>query len=372
MICIVSSSAVISGAEIVLKDYLLESEHNYVLIIPKIKTVIDFFSDIPAIKRTYYLPDYMSPRESKLVSRGRNILVLVKETIFIKRLIQSGELDDVSIIYGSNSISCMSLGVVQNFCKDKAYILHIHDMMSACSFTPLLKLFCNKMTTVTVSEKCKEELVEIAGFDPKKVTVIYNGIGENDFTLKALSRKRNKYITMGFAGNIIPRKGVLELVKAFEKIYNDGIKAKLKVSYHLKEKGYYDQVNNILLHYPHSYEINTREQMNDFYQSIDVLVVPSIKDPLPTTVLEAMACGLVVIGSNVDGIPEMLGNGYLFEPGDVESLYNKLKWVIEHFDRLSKECLINNPLIIKNRFLKQNKVRRMDRFFEQNRKGEGS
>lgn len=46
-----------------------------------------------------------------------------------------------------------------------------------------------------------------------------------------------------------------------------------------------------------------------FYSAADLFVIPSIQDNLPNTVLEAMACGLPVVGFRVGGIPDMVRNG---------------------------------------------------------------
>lgn len=362
MICIISSSSKISGAEIVLKDHMINSKHEYILLIPKVKEVEEFFSDIPSVKSIYYLPDYMMQSKNKILSRLKNIMVIIKEAVYIKYLLKTSEFKNIQILYGNNCISCISLGILEKINKEKKYILHVHDMMSSCSFTFLLKMFCRNMKTITVSNKCKEELVEIAKFNPHNIEVIYNGIAEEDFN--KIELKNNKTIKIGYAGNIIERKGVVDLATAFKRLYQENFKIELKISYHLKEERYFEKVNNILCNTPYTYETNKREQMNNFYNSIDILVVPSLKDPLPTTVLEAMACGIIVIGSNIDGIPEMLASKYLFEPQNDKSLYDKLKWAILNFQELRKECLYENPKHIKEKFTKKEKVKKMDDYFE--------
>jgi glycosyltransferase involved in cell wall biosynthesis len=62
--------------------------------------------------------------------------------------------------------------------------------------------------------------------------------------------------------------------------------------------------------------------MCDAYHSSKIVVVPSqYLDPLPTTVLEGMACGKPVIGSAAGGILEMILShvtGELIEPKDID------------------------------------------------------
>ena len=59
------------------------------------------------------------------------------------------------------------------------------------------------------------------------------------------------------------------------------------------------------------------------FSCFDLLVMPSLSEGLPITLLEAMRAKLPVIASKVGGIPNVLedgAGGLLVEPGDVEEL----------------------------------------------------
>lgn len=70
--------------------------------------------------------------------------------------------------------------------------------------------------------------------------------------------------------------------------------------------------------------------VDDLLAGAHVLVLPSMAEGQPMSILEAMARGLVVVASDVGGIPEMLcgGAGILIEPGDSNDLAEKLARVI--------------------------------------------
>ena len=48
------------------------------------------------------------------------------------------------------------------------------------------------------------------------------------------------------------------------------------------------------------------EQLATYYQAADFLVHATKTDNFPTTILEAFACGLPVIGTDVGGVPEQI------------------------------------------------------------------
>jgi len=67
----------------------------------------------------------------------------------------------------------------------------------------------------------------------------------------------------------------------------------------------------------------SREELLEIYSQADVFVMPSLVEALGVAFLEAMACGLPVIGTKVGGIPEIIEhgrNGLLVEPNNAQQL----------------------------------------------------
>jgi glycosyltransferase involved in cell wall biosynthesis len=63
--------------------------------------------------------------------------------------------------------------------------------------------------------------------------------------------------------------------------------------------------------------------LSHIYSAADILVVPSLQDNLPNTVLESISCGTPVVGFAVGGIPDMIRprmTGLLVAPGDAVGL----------------------------------------------------
>lgn len=73
----------------------------------------------------------------------------------------------------------------------------------------------------------------------------------------------------------------------------------------------------------------------EYYNAMDVMIIPSRttsewKEQFGRTIIEAMSCGVPVIGSNSGAIPEVIGEaGLIFKEGDVEDLASKIVKIIE-------------------------------------------
>lgn len=56
-------------------------------------------------------------------------------------------------------------------------------------------------------------------------------------------------------------------------------------------------------------KIRDEDKLIDIYSACDVFVTPSLADNYPNVLIEAMACGLICVGFNTGGIPEIIENG---------------------------------------------------------------
>src|SRR5207244_8488209 len=99
-------------------------------------------------------------------------------------------------------------------------------------------------------------------------------------------------------------------------------------------------------------------EMPQFYNSLDLLVVPSLTQPnwkeqFGRVLIEAMACGIPVIGSDSGEIPNVIGEAGIIVPeGNVPALARAL------------ETLVQNPTQ-RQTLGAQGRARALDRFSQQ-------
>jgi glycosyltransferase involved in cell wall biosynthesis len=80
------------------------------------------------------------------------------------------------------------------------------------------------------------------------------------------------------------------------------------------------------------------------YSAADVFLSPSIRDNLPTMVMESIACGVPTVAFRVGGLPDLIEhkvNGYLANAYDPDDFARGVVWVLddqERYDRLSRRA----------------------------------
>lgn len=143
--------------------------------------------------------------------------------------------------------------------------------------------------------------------------------------------------------NMLKEKGMINLIEAFSRISPGFPKMRLvigvaKASDNLK--GEFENAYEMLLGYIKIYNVEDKtivkmfelDQMPDTYRGSDVLVLPAEKnETLGQIFIEAMACGLPVIGAKTGGMPEIISDGYsgyLVQPNDPIILAQKIEKIL--------------------------------------------
>jgi glycosyltransferase involved in cell wall biosynthesis len=169
--------------------------------------------------------------------------------------------------------------------------------------------------------KLSENIVE-------KGTVIYNGIRHERFKEKYTFDYSNPYI---FAfGRFVYKKGFDLLIKAFQKVNSnqdvhliiagDGPE-KNDLEALAKQKGIADKV--------YFYGKADPYEVVKLIQNSLLGVVPSRQEPFGIAALEVMACGKLVVATNVGGLPEFVQPPHILVEPTIEGIKKGLEAGIE-------------------------------------------
>jgi len=211
-------------------------------------------------------------------------------------------------------------------------------------------LYKNIDTIIAVTNLVKEQLAKFipTGIAPKIETCY---IGAN--TPKTLSFKekeefknslnlKDEFIVC-IVGRIEEAKGQHIVLEALEKLRNKGIKAKALVVGDYMDGTYFNQ-----LKYKYLSDIFTGFVNNptDYMQIADCVVLATKKETFGLVLIEAMKCGICVLGSNQGGPIEIIDdgeNGLLFESMNSDRLYEKLQLLI-HDNELKEKLALNGKI----------------------------
>jgi glycosyltransferase involved in cell wall biosynthesis len=263
----------------------------------------------------------------------------------------------------------LSLLELRDFIKNKnIQIIHLH-LQKSIFFGILLKLFFNKNIKVIVHEHggifknnffynlflkytknkvdmfiadskvTKEKIMCYCAVPPDKIKVLYNFVDLSRFKKKKHKRKDNKFF-VGLAGRIVKRKGWEIYIKAAKIISKKKANLRFVITGDGpdKQKLIKEIENEKSIDY-----LGYLNDINDFFNKIDCLVVPSYWEARSMVVMEAQAAQIPVIASNTEGLNEAIAHnktGMLFEVGNAEKLADVILKLAD--DKNLKKKIIRN------------------------------
>lgn len=216
----------------------------------------------------------------------------------------------------------------------------------------------NSSKSIAISEATLNSCIDI-GLKKEKFEIIPFGV-DTDFYRPLKILKKEKTFQILAVGYLIERKGFEYLIKAMKNILKEHDTVQLtivgsgplekKLKELIKELKLQDNVKIMK-------NVSDNELLH-LYNSSDLFVLPSIVDSqgntegLGVVLLEAMACGLPVIGSDIGGIPDIIQNnetGLLVPEKDISGLSRAVLNLIEN-ENLRKKFAINGYDRVKAKF----------------------
>ncbi len=251
--------------------------------------------------------------------------------------LRPGELDLVHLHVSSGMSFYRKLGVfVLTRLKRLKAVVHLHgstfrefyEQGGRVRQALIRWMFRRAERVIVLSEYWKGLVGEWAG-DEGHIEVVHNA------ALPSTKRGTGGAgeIVIACMGRLGQRKGTYDLLEVFRRLAGERQDVRLvlggdgeveRVRSMVREQGLEGRVE-----VPGWLEGEAKEAV---FERADVYALPSYNEGLPGSLLEAMAAGTPVITTPVGGIPELVEdglNGYLVQPGDIDSLHGRLSRLCE-------------------------------------------
>ena len=195
-----------------------------------------------------------------------------------------------------------------------------------------LRVFCDSVVTVR-------------DWIPDGSPLFQTGLKSPGSTLRSLhheirSESRIMCTLALYVGRLDQQKGLPDLLDAAERVIA------LKNNWHLALAGdgpcrdwLLDQISKRSAFHGKVHWLGRRDDIPNVLKSADVLVLASLWEGMPNSVLEAMAAGITVIGTAVEGTEDLVINGdtgWLVPPGDASTLAGAMLEATKSSDRLKR------------------------------------
>ncbi len=216
-----------------------------------------------------------------------------------------------------------------------ADIIRFETGQTRQTLTHLAKRECQNVKSsdlvVAPSQYTASKIKEYYQVEDQKIAVVPLGI---DLPFWKSLRKnsapiKNNNIHILCVARHYPRKGMADLLKAFQKLIATNVPA------HLTLVGGGPQLNHnqrlaeqlkILANVTFVGDLGDQQQLAEYYQSADIFCLPTYHETFGLVFLEAMFFGLPIVAYASTAVPEVVDRdcGFLCPPGDVDCLSKKL------------------------------------------------
>ncbi|MBC8526083.1 MAG: glycosyltransferase [Candidatus Cloacimonetes bacterium] len=269
-----------------------------------------------------------------------------------------------------------SYGIVGSFINYHPFIVSVWGSdIYEFPYKSIIHKWLIKRVLKSADRICSTSIVmskEIAKFTNKKIFVTPFGVDVEKF--KPPKQESNKkYFTIGTIKSLEEKYGLEYLIRAFailKKQLNDK-KIKLEIygkgsqEEYLKKLSYDLGLSNVIGFKGYI----SHDLVPEKFQCFDIAVFPSISDSesFGVAAIEAQACGVPVVVSNVGGLPEVVNNGktgFVVPPKDSYIIAKKILYLYENKNIRKKMGNTARKFVIENYVWENNAKIMSDKYLE--------
>lgn len=227
-------------------------------------------------------------------------------------------------------------------------LLTVHDLSFVRvpdTASPSLKAYLDNVVPRSVkkaghvladSQATKDDLIALYNTPPDKITVLLSGVSEQFEPVtdkKILQSVREKYYLndkpyIFSVGTVQPRKNYSRVIRSLDQLRQRGIDIHYAIaggSGWLEDEMYETIKETNMQDYVHLLGFVDDGDLPALYSNSECLVITSLYEGFGLPILEAMACGVPVITSNLSSLPEVAGDATLLvNPLDTEAITENL------------------------------------------------
>ncbi|MCF8297660.1 MAG: glycosyltransferase family 4 protein [Saprospiraceae bacterium] len=225
--------------------------------------------------------------------------------------------------------------------------LYIQKYVKRPLIGSLIKYIARKAMFVNVPGSKSRDFWINNGVNPKKVNILHSTIDTEYFKPDNIKKKYD-FI---YVGRVSPEKQVHLIVKAINELHKIDIKASLLI---VGDGSELSKVKSMINHN----ELNDYIHLTGFQKDVNywlnqavIYVMCSNSEGLPTSLMQAMACELVCISSDVGNIPDLIHhneNGFIFSADFPEKLTALMLYAYKSNQELAAMRKNARKTIIKN------------------------
>lgn len=323
------------GAENVVLDLVEYFKHKYPII-------------IGCLRRGWIYDQLVGKGFSPKVLPTNSGPVDLKLLYHLVQLIKKEKIDLIhSHLFDINFYSSIAAKItaVPHICTEHGDIHHPSKISKKNLVKARILTLCSQKI-IFVSKYTKASFMKISKISEGKSAVIYNGIELHNFHSCIDVKKkrvelglRQEERVVGNVGSLYPVKGQIYLLKAAKIVLQKFPNVKFifvgrgDLEHKLKEEAKNLNITDHVLF------LGFREDIHELLKVMDVFVLPSLSEGLPLSLIEAMACSLPNIASNVGGISEVIDdglNGFIIPPADPEKLADRITYLLKNTQSASK------------------------------------
>jgi len=262
----------------------------------------------------------------KLKIGNINLTEYLKEKAINKTLFKIHKEHSIDVLYGHFWRSANSARLFANKHHLPLFLANGESSLPLCNYGN--DFFKALKGVICVSSKCREESVE-SGYlrEGTPCTIIPNAVDSHLFYKMNKHQMRKEFafnqedFIVAFAGHFIERKGANRVSSAIQHINDRTIRSIFLGSYVGEDKSFGPSCDGIL------YQGGcAHKDVAKYLACADVFCLPTLNEGCCNAIVEAMACGLPIISSNLSFNWDILdsNNSILVNPMNVKEIANAI------------------------------------------------